>query len=237
MLKNITRITWKKDPEQGEPGATIRPRKFEIGLEYLSGAPGEKFLDYAYYNGVWYRCRETHTPTGDRNPFYDIGHGYTTWSADSGFDFLSTKCLIVGDDGEGWTLENGQIRHTSGKITLDSNGSANFNNKTLIESDGRITAKDGCFYGSFATPPQELTNSTGAVTLSFSSGFNFTGKLTAGSTKTIYLPTDVKYNGVECTIINYGTPSNGRYLIRTSDSSKLLYTSKYDSIDDVSYKL
>ena len=76
-LKKVTRIAYKRDPEpgeRGERGAVPRLRKFVTGVEYQCGAGGESFLDYAYYEGVWYKCLITHTPTGDQNPFDDIGH-------------------------------------------------------------------------------------------------------------------------------------------------------------------
>ena len=162
ILKSITRIAWKKDPEpgeQGERGAIPRMRKFVVGVEYQCGASGEEFLDYAYYDGVWYRCRDTHTPTGDQNPFDDIGHGYDTWSAESGFDFLSTKCMIVGDDGEGWIMEKGTFTHTSGKVKFNSDGSANFNDKCVITADGDIHAQSGIFEGYLRTNFVHLSES------------------------------------------------------------------------------
>ena len=162
ILKNISRISWKKDPEPGKPGergAIARPRKFQIGLEYLSGAPGEEYIDYAFYNGVFYRCLISHIATGDETPFDEVQHGYDTWRVENDMDFLSVRCLIVGDDGEGWIMENGQIRHTSGKVILGSDGSANYNNKCTISPDGEIHAQVGIFEGYLRTNFVHLSES------------------------------------------------------------------------------
>lgn len=162
VLKNMTRIGWKKDPEpgeKGERGVTPRLRSFVTGVQYQCGAEGEEFLDYAYYQGVWYRCCQTHTPTGDQNPFDDIGHGYKTWSDESELEFLATKCAIIGDDGQGWILEKGKITHTSGKVTLGADGSANYNNKCTISPDGEIHAQVGIFEGYLRTNFVHLSES------------------------------------------------------------------------------
>ena len=149
-LMKVTRIAYKRDPEPGKPGergAMARPRKYKAGIQYLSGASGEVFIDYAYYNGVFYRCMSTHLAAESETPFSEVQKDSGLWQVENDMDFLSVRCLIVGEDGSGWILENGQIRHTSGKITLDSDGSANFNDKTIISKDGIITAVEGLFQG------------------------------------------------------------------------------------------
>ena len=210
MLKTMTRIGWKKDPEpgaKGERGVTPRLRSFVTGVQYQCGAEGEEFLDYAYYQGVWYRCCETHTPTGDQNPFDDIGHGYKTWSDESELEFLATKCAIVGDDGQGWILEKGKITHTSGKVILGADGSANFNNKCTISSDGILKSIGGVFEGRLQLPIVSLyggntfNENTGAAIL-------LNGTLT--------LPQDSKYNGYVIEIF-------GNNLITRSDYIATIY--------------
>ena len=229
-LKKVTRIAYRKDPEpgeKGERGAVPRLRKFVTGVEYQCGAAGEKFLDYAYYDGVWYKCLITHTPTGNANPFDDIGHDIYRWEVESSFSFLATECAIVGSDGNGWILSEGEITHTSGKVTLNSDGSANFNDKCVITAEGRITAKDGYFYGSFATPAKGLDNTTNAVTLDFSTGFNYSG-IPVG-VKTINLPTSTAYDGVECTITNLEYNESKYFNIQCSDGTAFLYSGKYST--------
>ena len=210
ILKNISRISWKKDPEPGKPGergAIARPRKFQVGLEYLSGAPGEEYIDYAFYNGVFYRCLISHIATGDETPFDEVQHGYDTWRVENDMDFLSVRCLIVGDDGEGWIMENGQIRHTSGKVILGSDGSANFNDKCTISSDGILKSIGGVFEGRLQLPIVSLyggntfNENTGAAIL-------LNGTLT--------LPQDSKYNGYVIEIF-------GNNLITRSDYIATIY--------------
>lgn len=211
ILKNITRIAWKKDPEpgeQGERGAIPRMRKFVVGVEYQCGASGEEFLDYAYYDGVWYRCRDTHTPTGDQNPFDDIGHGYDTWSAESGFDFLSTKCMIVGDDGEGWIMEKGTFTHTSGKVKFNSDGSANFNNKCTISADGILKSIGGVFEGRLQLPLNRIYGYGHTFDENTGAAIILNGYLT--------LPEDSKYDGYVIEIF-------GQNIISRSDYAATLY--------------
>ena len=160
-LKKVTRIAFRRDPEpgkRGERGAAVRQGKFVTGVEYQSGAEGEDYIDYVYYDGVWYKCLITHTPTGDQNPFDDIGHGIDTWAVVPKFSSIATECVIVGDDGNGWFLTEGKIFHTSGKVILTSDGSANFNDKCIITADGEITAKNGVFSGRLQLMFQEIQN-------------------------------------------------------------------------------
>ena len=158
-LKKVTRISLKRDPEPGAPGergAIARPRKYVAGIQYFSGASGEVFIDYAYYSGVFYRCMSTHIAADSETPFSEVQKDSGLWQVENDMDFLSVRCLIVGDDGSGWILENGQIRHTSGKITLDSEGAANFNNKTIISKDGIITAMEGLFQGKVSIADEKI---------------------------------------------------------------------------------
>lgn len=138
--KAITRIAFKQEPEKGERGAVPRIRVFANGAEYLSGAAGEGFLDYVYYDGLYYRCMVSHTSTDDENPYDDINHGYSNWSLESDFDFLATKVIIVGEDGEGWVLDKGRIYHTGGKIYFSADGSFTAaDGKTAVSKDGILT--------------------------------------------------------------------------------------------------
>lgn len=140
QAKAITRIAFKQKPEKGERGAVPRIRVFANGTEYMSGADGEAFLDYVYYNGLFYRCMVSHTSTSDENPYDDINHGYANWSLETDFDFLATKVIIVGEDGEGWILDKGRIYHTGGKISFASDGSFTAaDGKTSISKDGILT--------------------------------------------------------------------------------------------------
>ena len=99
---------------------------------------------------------------------------------------------------------------------------------------GRVEATDGIFYGSLATPPQAIPDNTTALTLSFENGFNYAGTLSqANKGKKINLPTDKKYNGVHCSIINYGLSSNGYFQIQTVNSYPLLYCGRQSNRNTV----
>lgn len=213
MLKTMTRIGWKKDPEpgaKGERGVTPRLRSFVTGVQYQCGAEGEEFLDYAYYQGVWYRCCETHTPTGDRNPFDDIGHGYKTWSDESELEFLATKCAIVGDDGQGWILEKGKITHTSGKVILGSDGSANFNNKCTISPDGILKSIGGVFEGRLQLPLTHIDGLDNTFNANMGAAIMLDGALT--------LPQNSAFNGYVIEIF-------GNNIVSRNDQSATVYGS------------
>jgi hypothetical protein len=96
---------------------------------------------------------------------------------------------------------------------------------------GTVNATDGVFYGSIAEPPKSIT---GSVTLSFETGFNFAGTVATNGVYYINLPTDKKYNGVRCTIINTGQ-TNGYFDIRTANAEAFIYTSKKENMLNVKY--
>jgi hypothetical protein len=200
-IRKVTRIALKRDPQQGKPGergAMPRLRKFVKGVEYLCGAAGEEYLDFALYNGRYYRCLVTHTPTDDENPFDDIGDGYTNWKLETDFSFLATECAIVGTDGNGWILSEGKITHTSGKVTLNSDGSANFNDNCIISADGTITAKKGTFSGYIMAA---LTERSGAVTLDSEANI-----VSNGGSLTLTLPVSASFAGRRVLVIDRNFP-------------------------------
>lgn len=234
MFKTITRIFWKKDPEQGERGergAIPRMRKFVTGVQYQCGGAGEEFLDYAFYDGYWYKCLITHTPTGDQNPFDDIGHDIYTWRLENKFSFLATECAIVGSDGNGWVLSEGKITHTSGKVTLNSDGSANFNDKCIISADGEITAKKGTFSGYVL---EEFTTLNGNKTLSDESNVLSAGYLT------LTLPTSTSFAGRRVLVVDrifppYTKTDLGTYTCITVASGYLCGLGEYADLDTPAY--
>ena len=233
-LKKVTRIAYKRDPEpgeRGERGAVQRHRKFVTGVEYQCGAEGEEFLDYAYYDGAWYKCLITHTPTGDQNPFDDIGHGIYTWEVVSNFSSLATECAIVGSDGNGWILTEGKITHTSGKVVLTSDGSANFNDKCIITADGEITAKSGTFSGFLVATVKERS---GSVTLSNEEN------ILSGGYLTLTLPTSVSFVGRRVLVIDdnfppYTNTSLGFYTFIRVDSGHLYGLGEYADTSTPAY--
>lgn len=236
VLRKVTRIAYKRDPEpgeRGERGAVPRLRKFVTGVEYQCGADGESFLDYAYYNGVWYRCMETHTPVSDQNPFDDIGHGYDTWEVESNFSFLATECAIVGSDGNGWVLSEGKITHTSGKVTLNSDGSANFNDKCIITADGDITAKSGTFSGFLLAEFSELS---GSVTLSTQAN------VLSGGYLTLTLPVSISFAGRRILVMDQNFPpytktSLGQYTYIEVASGNMYGLGEYADTDTPAYSM
>lgn len=132
-LKNITRISYKRNPEKGERGAIPRVSTWQSGKTYYSGAVGETFVDFVYYDGLYYRCTTTHTSTSSVTPYASINTLKDgKWDIESNFELIATKVAFVGDGGEGWVIDNGEITHTSGLISLSKDGS-------IVTSNGRYT--------------------------------------------------------------------------------------------------
>ena len=234
-LKKVTRIAFRKDPEpgkRGERGAAVRQGKFVTGVEYQSGAEGEDYIDYVYYDRVWYKCLITHTPTGDQNPFDDIGHGIDTWAVVPKFSSIATECVIVGDDGNGWFLTEGKIFHTSGKVILTSDGSANFNDKCIITAEGEITAKNGVFAGHLVATVNELS---GTKTLSDEAN------ILSGGYLTLTLPTSMTYAGRRLLVVDavfppYTKTDLGTYTYIKVASGTLCGLGEYADTDTPAYK-
>lgn len=138
--KHITRIAYKQQPEKGERGALPRVSEWTANFKYLAGNPGEVFADYVYYNGVYYRCMETHNSISGQTPYSLVNAGSNRWAVETDYKFLASTCVIVGENGNGWILDKGRIYHTSGAIGFNSDGSFYAaNNKTTISADGILT--------------------------------------------------------------------------------------------------
>ena len=99
----------------------------------------------------------------------------------------------------------------------------NANGEPMLELDGvngRAVVGDGVFYGSIAEPPKAINNVSN-LTLDFSTGFNFAGY--TSTNRTITLPTDTKYNGVCCSIINT-QKNSGYFTIQCANSRAFMYS-------------
>lgn len=127
-------------------------------------------------------------------------------------------------------LQNGELYATKAHIEGEINA-------TSGKFTGEVNATSGTFYGSLATPPKAIPDNTTTLVLDFKEGFNFAGTLTGSSNvKTIQLPMDAKYAGVQCSIINYGGSSNGCFRVRASSSSyPLLYSGRLSNRRTVNY--
>ncbi|MBR6631839.1 MAG: hypothetical protein IKK89_07840 [Alistipes sp.] len=150
-LKNITRISYKRDPEKGERGAIPRVSTWQPMKTYFAGAEGETFVDFVYYDGLYYRCTNTHTSTSKTTPYASINTLKDgKWDIESNFELIATKVAFVGDGGEGWVIDNGEITHTSGLISLSKDGS-------IVTSNGRYTVDNT---GKLICEEAEIADST-----------------------------------------------------------------------------
>lgn len=194
MLKNITRIEYKRDPEKGEKGsrgAVPRVRDYENDIEWQAGEEGDEFMDWAFYNGQYYRCLETHTPTGDMNPFDEIGHGYTTWELDSSFQFLATKVMFAGEGANGWIIDKGVIYHSTGKASFEAGGDMVWGDNFRLSIDGVLNALAGVFSGRLQLKFQTITN-THTLTVDDSSSIWLQGVM---SSAVLTLPQSDDFDG------------------------------------------
>ena len=143
-LKNITRISYKRDPEKGERGAIPRVSTWETGKTYYSGAVGETFVDFVFYDGLYYRCTTTHTSASKTTPYASINTLKDgKWDIESNFEMVATKVAFVGNGGEGWIIDNGEITHTSGLISLSKDGSiVTSNGRYTVDSTGKLICEE-----------------------------------------------------------------------------------------------
>lgn len=138
--KHITRIAYKQQPEKGERGALPRVSEWVANFRYYAGGDGEALADYVYYNGAYYKCMKTHTSIAGQHPYFLVNNNSMEWALETDYKFLATRCIIVGERGTGWILDQGRIYHTSMAIGFDADGSFfAANNKTTISSDGILT--------------------------------------------------------------------------------------------------
>ena len=82
MLKHITRIAYKQPPEKGdkgERGARTRQIVWAAGIEFYSGADGEAYADFAYYNGQVYQCTKHHTSSSNETPYDSVENNTGYW--------------------------------------------------------------------------------------------------------------------------------------------------------------
>ena len=158
-LKKVTRIAFRRDPEPGERGArgaTPRMRDYVVGVEYQAAEEGDQFQDWVFYNGQYYRCCKTHTPTGDQNPFDEIGHGYDTWELESDFQFVATKVMFAGEGSTGWLIDKGRIYHSLGKAEFTAGGDMQWGKNFRLSIDGVMRAAAGVFSGRLQLMFQEI---------------------------------------------------------------------------------
>lgn len=149
IMKRITRIAYKQPPEKGdkgERGAQTRQIVWAAGIEFYSGADGEAYADFAYYNGQVYQCLKHHTSSSNETPYDSVENNTGYWRLVPSFENIATKVLLLGTGAEGWIMDGGVIKHTSGKIQLTSDGQISAGNKTFtVDKDGNMTAKSGTF--------------------------------------------------------------------------------------------
>lgn len=208
-LKNITRIAYKREPEKGERGAVSRVTDWVEGVVYCSGTSGETFADIVYYRGLYYRCIKTHTSTSKNNPYASTQLGSKLWTVESNFALVATKVAFVGEGAEGWIIENGVIRHTSGTIELTADGAikAGANSEFVVTPDGKLAAASGTFDGYVRTRFIHILYSDAIRGIFFTQGVGIDGyqpvenlNLIVNGECNIILPHDEKYVGSVITI-------------------------------------
>ena len=196
------------DGKQGESPALVFRGEYDT-----TGATnyyGNKYrVDAVKYNGSYYVARI------DAGTFAALPTDTSKWNPfGASFESVATNLLLAENANvAGFVFKNN-------KLISQTNNSDGTPMLELDGVNGKISIRDGLFYGSIAEKPKELEN-TSNLALDLSTGFNFAGYTT--SNRTITLPTDTKYNGVRCSIIN--TRNNGGYfIIKCGNSSAFMYS-------------
>ena len=126
-------ISWSGEPgAKGDDGPITRVRKFQSTadkntiLVYNDGTytetDGKKYLDFVFYqtDNNYYQCIKPQTITGSNEAI--APSDTTNWSLINNFKPIATSVLLVGANAEGWIIDEGIIKHTSGNISLTKNG-------------------------------------------------------------------------------------------------------------------
>ncbi|MDR1338828.1 MAG: hypothetical protein LBK58_02055 [Prevotellaceae bacterium] len=221
-IKGVTHISVKEDPQ---PGAIYLPRgEWRTGAVYTRT---DSVIEFVIYDGYAYECLKPGV-TGGNDPHEDIKVNGGNWKSMGQYDVIATRILLAnfaviagavfwnsrlmsqkGTDSSG----NPSDTFTNYREDSSGNETGTFHPNVLIDfQNGRLKAKNaeiegiiratgGKFNGYLQTPYVNLGTLTANATLNLSSGFNFVcaGNFTYG-VKTLYLPSDASYNGMNCTI-------------------------------------
>ena len=148
-------ISWSGDPgAKGDDGPITRVRKFQsiadenTTLVYNDGTytetDGKKYLDFVFYqeDNNYYQCIKPQTITGSNEAIAPSNTTY--WSLINNFKPIATSVLLVGKNAEGWIIDEGIIKHTSGNISLTKNGEISAGTgKFSVSKIGDLNAPSG----------------------------------------------------------------------------------------------
>lgn len=239
-LKNITRIAYKRDPEKGERGAISRVSTWQPNKTYYAGVEGETFVDFVYYDGLYYRCTTTHTSTSSVTPYASINTLKDgKWDIESNFELIATKVAFVGDGGEGWIIDNGEITHTSGLISLSKDGSiVTSNGRYTVDNTGKLICEEAEIKDS-TLERVVISGSMRSPFVSYDGAWNWDSadteadlhdnlSMPGGGSFTLAadFPWGAKNNGRIVTIVNYkynGSETSGKLSIRAPQNSGMYF--------------
>lgn len=155
-LGRYTDTDIKAKGEDGEPGSPggrgpagpiRRISEWSANTKYYQGGDGEPYEDVVIYNGVYYQCSTTHTSTSV-TPLSSVNSGGRLWILATQYKFVATKGVFIGTDSNGWIADAGVLRHTSGKVALNADGSISTSNGDfVVDPDGNFTSKNGTIEG------------------------------------------------------------------------------------------
>ena len=148
-------ISWSGEPgAKGDDGPITRVRKFQstadknTTLVYNDGTytetDGKKYLDFVFYqtDNNYYQCIKPQTITGSNEAI--APSDTTNWSLINNFKPIATSVLLVGANAEGWIIDEGIIKHTSGNISLTKNGEISAGTgKFSVSKTGDLNAPSG----------------------------------------------------------------------------------------------
>lgn len=148
-------ISWSGEPgAKGDDGPITRVRKFQstadknTTLVYNDGTytetDGKKYLDFVFYqtDNNYYQCIKYQKITGSNEAI--APSNTDNWSLINNFKPIATSVLLVGANAEGWIIDEGIIKHTSGNISLTKNGEISAGTgKFSVSKTGDLNAPSG----------------------------------------------------------------------------------------------
>lgn len=165
----VNGIAIKGDP--GMQGPITRFTAWKEGQYYYNGktpsytvdsnaSPNQYYLDYVYFNKDYWQCIKS----GLSNKLYNAPSKTSEyWNHITNYEVLATGTLLVGKE-NGWVIDQGIIKHTSGNVTLNEDGSISAaNGNFIVTKDGNLFAKNANVSGivvanTISTPFIDITD-------------------------------------------------------------------------------
>ena len=157
----VNGIAAKGDP--GMQGPITRFTAWKTGRYYYNGKTpafstdtnddtitNNYYLDYVYYavgDKQYWKCVKTNQVLSSEANKPGVSD---CWESISSYEVLATGTLLVGKE-NGWVIDQGIIKHTSGNVTLNEDGSISAaNGNFIVTKSGNLIAKNADISGAIS---------------------------------------------------------------------------------------